>query len=406
MSDESKSPPNDWSGWTPSLRKTFLEMAAAGRPDFSTLIGSLNAGSGSLGTLLSGNIFRSLSDARDFQRVIDTPTIYSEEFISPATYFERDEVEVNSFSELNQQISALITKVGTLPLVWRGAQNATWGLYSSLYRHLMSVNMVKLPQEKPRSAQNFPTEDQMVRAEARILEIARDEWRMDGSPALEVFAQLQHYGAPTRLLDVTRNPYIAAWFAVEASEEHNESDARLFALATRPMQQANDVEIESGTQIRLDEVGGGYLPFWHLLRSSADRQELDWGTGARRRFWVPPAYDARIVAQNAGFILDGIPMVTQQTASSFRRPTDEQKFWSKNDLLASASIYAKTYHPNRKPRATKRRFSPTFTFRITAKAKFEIRNVLEERFSYRRSTIYPDVAALAGYLKSSTEIYR
>lgn len=350
-------------------------------------------------------MLRTLSNVKDFKDVVDSSPVYSPELESPASYFEKDEIRVDSFDELNRQIANLISKVGELQLVWRGVQNANWGLHSSLYRRLMEVNGVRGPEIKPALPQSFPTEDQMVRAESNLLAIARDEWRLDGLPALEVFARLQHYGAPTRLIDVTRNPYIAAWFAVETSSEQDVHDGRLFALGTTPVSDSSDGPQEHETRLTLNDIGGGYIPFWHHLSDTAERQQLDWGTGARRRFWVPPAYDPRIVAQNAGFILDGIPIISQQTASSFKRPTSEQKYWNKNDLLASSSIYAKTYSPARKPRASKRKFSPTFTFRISSEAKADIRGILEDRFGYRKSTIYPDVAALAQHVSGLKDIY-
>jgi hypothetical protein len=40
---------------------------------------------------------------------------------------------------------------------------------------------------------------------------------------LEYFSLLQHFGAPSRLLDFTKSPYIAAYFAFEqATKEPDE----------------------------------------------------------------------------------------------------------------------------------------------------------------------------------------
>ncbi len=113
---------------------------------------------------------------------------------------------------------------------------------------------------------------------------------------------------------------------------------------------------------------------------------------------APPAYDPRISAQNAAFILDGVPITSSKIAPYFK--IEGSSYWRRNDLLASASIYAKMFRPTAKPQYNARNFAPTFSFRITAKAKHEIRDVMESRFGYRRSYIYPDMSGLASHLKS------
>jgi hypothetical protein len=196
---------------------------------------------------------------------------------------------------------------------------------------------------------------------------------------------------------VTKNPYIGAWFAVEADLETEDKPARLFALATRPVVKAGK-PVPPDSSLQLDEVGGLRDPFWHALETASDRQLLDWGTGARRRVWVPPAYDPRISAQNAAFILDGVPITSEKTASYFT--IEHNVYWRRADLLAASSIYAKMHSPTRKPRYNARNFAPTFSFRITADAKPKIREFMESRFGYGLSYIYPDMAALAAHLKT------
>jgi len=168
-------------------------------------------------------------------------------------------------------------------LVWRGVSNASYSLHSSLYRKLL--NKLGVP----------PTEAQMVSAETRIIKAARNSWRFDDLSALEIFAQIQHYGGPTRFLDVTYNPLIALWFAVEEKfDEHGsplpDADARLFAFDA------------SRNQIKLDAIWGGYDLPWK------DAQIEDWSTKLPG-LWRPPEYNPRISAQNSAFLLGGVPKV-------------------------------------------------------------------------------------------------
>lgn len=261
---------------------------------------------------------------------------------------------------------------------------------------LWSSTKSKPPEKNPTSDQHYPDEDQLIKAEKFILKTARDEWRYDHLSALEIFARIQHVGGPTRLIDVSMNPYIAAWFAVEFDEEQEGNDARLFALATKPVERPGGQEV-SDSRIRLDDLGGGREPFWHSLGDNSDRQKFDWGTGARRRIWIPPIYDPRISAQNAAFILDGVPIASSRLASHFKTPGGN--YWNRADLLASSSIYARMSKPTRRPNFIAHNLAPTFSFRIEAKAKAEIREAMELHFGYRASYLYPDTMALADYLK-------
>lgn len=342
-----------------------------------------------------------LSPRQIFAEPDEASPVYSPELKSAADYFARDELEITSFEELNAQVKRLIDKNESLPLAWRGARDASWGLHSGLFLSLMKANGVQGPEKVPTDPQPYPTEDQMVAAEKLMLDVARDQWRLDGTPPLEILARLQHYGAPTRLVDVTRNPYIAAWFAVEDHAKTNDSDGRLFAFATTPVSSPSHPELERvDTSVKLKDIGDLSEPFWHYFVNSADRIAADWGTGSKRRVWIPPAYDQRIVAQNAGFILDGVPITSQKTAPYFKKAAASE-YWNRADLLAASSMYTKTNRPGSKPRSNKPNFAPTFTYRISAKAKAEIREVLETRFSYSRATLFPDIGALAQYLRDN-----
>lgn len=341
---------------------------------------------------------QSLTSAEDYvQPEQEARAYYSPYMTSPAAYFAKDEMIISSVRELFDGIAKLVEKTPNLRLVWRGHKDADWGIHNSLFRHLRDVNGVIPPTENPTQRQPYPDEDQMVRAEIEILCTARTNWRFDGMSALETFARIQHAGGPTRLLDVTKNPYVAAWFAVEADKGLDDADARMIAFATGPVAQEGEPAIPDPV-VQLDAEWGDRAPAWHALPDSTARQGADWGTGARRRLWVPPTYDPRILSQNAAFLLDGVPISTRGVSAYFRN--SDGRYWSKADLLASASFFVKTAKPTVKPRRNSKNLAPTFTFRITAAVKRPIREFLETRFGFTKSYIYPDVTALAQHLNS------
>lgn len=257
-------------------------------------------------------------------------------------------------------------------------------------------------------------EDKLVNKEKNILEIARESWRMHNVSALEIFADIQHHGGVTRLLDVTLNPYVATWFAVE-SDKHEGYDARIFAIS-KDSENADPQTIEN---LKItDKDLRAKDPFWHAWVSK-DRELHNWGTGDGRRIWVPPTYNNRILAQNAAFLIDGVPRSTKYNSSYFavKHPKNEKmknNFWKIRDIRSSSSIPALLYNleegeevrkKNRRQKTgRKRNLAPTFTFRIKAEAKSEIRRKLENVFGYISSVIYPDILGLSIYSRS--QIYK
>ena len=347
-----------------------------------------------LQTAVAG-LYATRIDISQYTKIDRPKSTYSTEFTSTEVYFESTERHVTSFTDLNAAIADLIKHTGGLRLVWRGQADAAWGIHSGLYRQLMEINGVKNPFEKPRGEQPYPTEDQMVAAEQMILKQARTNWRFDGMSALETFARIQHEGGLTRLLDVTNNPYIAAWFAVE-SDDYEEKDGRIVAFSTSPVSSSNEPIDDSS--VTLDEFWGNHEPLWHLWIDDKTRQKMDWGTGANRRIWVPPVYHDRIAAQNAAFLLDGVPITTYKVRRHLRNA--DGKSWNRSDILAASSVISKFLNPNRNPRANAANLAPTFTFRIASGAKKEIRNMLTSSFGYTRASIYPDMSEFAQYTRS------
>ena len=141
----------------------------------------------------------------------------------PNDYWASYEQEVGNladFLDAVQKISAYQSATGSR-FVWRGAANSTWALHSSLVRSFETKH------------RTLPSTETDLRAfEDEVVKEAR-EWGLDwhGSGgrlmALELLAALQHYGAPTRMLDFTYNPLIALWFAVETAIAYNVSEGDL-----------------------------------------------------------------------------------------------------------------------------------------------------------------------------------
>lgn len=106
--------------------------------------------------------------------------------------------------------------------LFRGHMNVEWRLESSLYRHFDNIVKI-LP-----SSRNLAKDDH----EEELIRVFREHapLYLNNLPAksekLEWLSIMQHYGTPTRLLDITFSPYVAAFFALEDGHD----DCCVFAI--------------------------------------------------------------------------------------------------------------------------------------------------------------------------------
>jgi len=116
---------------------------------------------------------------------------------------------------------------------FRGQGKADWFLQPSLARHI-EVSKV--------SPQAWRLQEERIR---RIFERKSHLFISDrpSNDELEWLALMQHYGVPTRLLDWSRSPLVAAYFATESCQSHKErrplADACVWALAPGKLNEMN-----------------------------------------------------------------------------------------------------------------------------------------------------------------------
>ena len=100
---------------------------------------------------------------------------------------------------------------------FRGQSDSKWPMFSSLSRYFINFQI---------SQKAWPT------LEARVLRILKRKSHLflehlpAEDDAFEWLGLMQHHGTPTRLLDFTWSPYVAAFFALERAT----SDAAVWAV--------------------------------------------------------------------------------------------------------------------------------------------------------------------------------
>ncbi len=120
-----------------------------------------------------------------------------------------------TWADIKQRLSAF-----SPAWVFRGHAGASWPLATAIERS-DSID---------RSADEWRMIDHFRRRASLHLPA---QLHLDDDDAFGWMALMQHYGAPTRLLDVTRSPYVAAFFALEEPSCGDEADAAVWAVDTR-----------------------------------------------------------------------------------------------------------------------------------------------------------------------------
>lgn len=263
---------------------------------------------------------------------------------------------------------------------WRGQANSDWAVESGAARRVQlpwaehfgrdKENVDKMladfgfadTEESSATTPGSPEHDHAVRGYERLL---LDEARVNGFgyhdgrqlSDLELLANLQHHGAATSLLDITKNLLVALWMA--ASEEYEKPGVVIAfgqsALRTLSADQAQKP-----------------LPVLHDSMRKENR---------RAGYWVPSKLNLRIVAQSGFFLLSPIadqPWGTVNLRGSYLWETEE------NAVVEDPDCYF---------------------IGVTPDLKSQMRDA--QKFGllpYAQNTIYPDLSGFAEYHSARRDV--
>lgn len=137
------------------------------------------------------------------------------------------EITICSWSDFNRQIKTLKYR----EWVYRGQSNYKWPLQTSLFRAFNDVYQLR--------NQNSRLSEKIAKNsyEQRLIENFKTNAHLfiNDLPSyddnLEWLAVMQHYGAPTRMLDFTYSPYVALFFSIT----NGSSDSTIFCFNKREL---------------------------------------------------------------------------------------------------------------------------------------------------------------------------
>lgn len=126
--------------------------------------------------------------------------------------------EIENWNEFESAISKKLYR----NWLYRGHSEIDWKLESSLFR-LFDDTQAILPGNRKFAKDRH--EDELIRVFQSHAHLYVENLPPKKNK-LEWLSLMQHYGAPTRLLDMTFSPYVAAFFALEIGQD----DCCIFAL--------------------------------------------------------------------------------------------------------------------------------------------------------------------------------
>lgn len=258
--------------------------------------------------------------------------------------------------------------------VFRGQSSSQWPVVSTLYRYLAD--------------RNLKTDERSLCAMEKAIMIVvqrRGLTYLNGARLSYLYqlAHLQHYGAPTRLLDVTFDPNAALWFA----SQENGKRGRLVAFC---------VETENGNRL-LNEHDTTTSDNQGITRESADLVEAPWKSPPDDwkeswLCWQPAQFDRRMFAQHGAFLIGGCPPSI---------PIDIGNRTSR--VKRAASVYTEWHNsmPERWSTPGKKAKFPVFSITFPDKIKEDLRDILLGLYGINHARLYPDFSGVANYLTPS-----
>lgn len=165
---------------------------------------------------------------------------------------------------------------------FRGQKRADWQLWSAISRQLQKFcpDTGSWPEREQRVIRIFQRKAHNFLNDPRILD---DD--------LRCLALLQHHGAPTRLIDFTKSPYVAAFFALEDATEAS----AVYAINTPYLWHAAPRHHPALPREVIDPRENGHFRKYFIPNNTP----LVWAG-------EPGQLDSRLVAQSGTFVVPGV----------------------------------------------------------------------------------------------------
>ncbi|MFJ5989304.1 FRG domain-containing protein [Lentzea sp. NPDC092896] len=272
-------------------------------------------------------------------------------------------LRVRTAQELFEVIGRIALLSPDRTYAWRGQNNASWDLSSSLIREIEARGM-EATEARVRER------EQEILVEARRWGLGRDLG--PSATDLHMLAILQHHGVPTRLVDVTANPMTAMWFAAEEQRPDSKGqvgrcDGVVFAIDVTETEWYESFQYVTNTYAQLARpLEGAY------------ELALDKSAAASRMFRVFSALpDERMKAQEGFFIGSAVPEHHEAVGIRGLNPIGPRPAAGLLEMLRSSEASPETLS--------------FCAIVIPADVKDELRGPLKHTYNRRRRVLFPDV---------------
>lgn len=247
----------------------------------------------------------------------------------------------------------------------------------------------------------FRNESWLVNESAMIRDVISEhpnEFRNDIT-MLDKLVRLQHYGLPTRLLDVTTNALVALYFAVEGEENYNK-DGAVLVLSSQSGKRTNYFDgVEASILANL---------------SNLDLREKKWFEGIINKRWFDSFEDEELKLFNSHRYAEKLKRFVMNDNPIFNghlNPKDTARFLylsPKKDnqrIVAQSGAFiicgAPLYYGNGKNRFYS--FFDVSKFIIPSKSKALILDELK-LLGIARNRIYPEIENTSKYIKDKYSV--
>lgn len=186
---------------------------------------------------------------------------------------------------------------------------------------------------------------------------------------LEVLAKLQHYGIPTRLVDVTIDPLIALYFAVENVDDLSPGNVYLYLVKGYPFDSKEAKLLSILPTLPSLEVNSIIAAYENIFGDSLSHKE------------VLEIVCTPIIIQHSDALQISNPRLHSQQGTFLICGNEVVNGIITNSLKSLDTI------------------APSVVIRIPYEYKKEVKNELDLKYSVNQTRIYPELPSVASYIK-------